>query len=221
MISFRELIDKAIQKENEREHISSGKWNPSSFGFCYRRQYLKRMGEKETNPPDARTLRIFKVGNIFESWVKALLKDQPDMTYQVLVEEDDVKGYADFVNTTVVYDTKTMHSQGFHYLTKKDCDIREEKKNNWLQIMYYAIKLGKQFGVLVFISKDDLCIEEPKQPVDDYWKEQVAIELSTLRGYWDRKELPPAKPRVYKQKDGSYKECGYCQFLNKCKELGK
>ena len=221
MSSFISIINEAIKKENEKPHKSSGKWNPSSFGFCYRRQYWKRLGETETNPPDERTLRVFKVGNIFEDWVGSLIVAQnPQIKRQVLVEEEDVKGFADFVNIEEVADTKTMNSSGFHYLRKKDCDIRVEKENNWLQVMYYVKKLLKKSGRLVFISKDDLCIEEYVQPMNQYWEDKLRIELETLRGYWTRKELPKAQPRVYKHKDGSYGECEYCQFSvnGKCKQ---
>lgn len=220
MINFQDEIDKRIAQEASNFHKSSGKWKPSNFGKCYRQQYWSRLGEKETNPPDARTLRVFKVGNIFEGWVKGMLENHPGLRYQVLVEEEDVKGYADFVDEDSVADTKTMHSQGFHYLTKKDCDIREEKKPNWLQVMYYAWKLDKKFGKLGFFSKDDLCIFEIPQETKD-WIKDLEEELKTLREYWNKKELPPAKPRCFKQKDGSYLECKYCGFSlhGKCKEV--
>jgi hypothetical protein len=67
------------------------------------------------------------------------------------------------------------------------------------------------------VSKDDLVIAEYRQEVNGYWTEQVNKELATLRQYWTDKQLPPASPRLYKQKDGTFKECSYCQFSELCK----
>src|SRR3990172_13175395 len=65
--TVQQLIDEALVRP-ERE--GSGKYKPSNFGRCYRMQYWARKNEPQSNPPDERTLRVFKCGNHFEEWVK-------------------------------------------------------------------------------------------------------------------------------------------------------
>ncbi|MCK9482826.1 MAG: hypothetical protein M0R34_00470 [Candidatus Marinimicrobia bacterium] len=215
--TIQQLIDKSlIRQPRER----SGKWSPSSFGRCYRAQYWNRKDEPQSNPPDKRTLRVFNAGNLFEDFVVSLLPK--DYQLQVLVESDDVKGYADIVTSNEVIDIKSQHSKSFWYMSKfKKDDIKKEKYPNWLQVMYYTRELKKDFGRLVFVSKDDLCIMEFVQPLDDYWLAQLDMELSELRRLWEQDELPKAEPRCFINKDGKSKECQYCSFKILCEETEK
>lgn len=218
--SVQELIDATLEPKEKRQR--SGKWSPSSFGKCYRNQYWNRADEPGT-PIDARTLRVFKAGNLFHDFVQGLLIGET-VKKEVLVECEDVKGFADLVNSEEVIDIKSQHSQAFWYRQKEikasldvEKSIREMFYNNWLQVCYYAIQLQKPFVRLVFISKDDLVIQEYRQPVDGYWVNEVNKELESLRQFWVSKTVPQATPRLYKQKDGTFKECSYCQFAEKCK----
>lgn len=216
METIQELIDKAISLE-DIDHIKSYKWKPSLFGRCFRAQYWARKGEAESNPVDRRTLRVFKAGKLFHDFVQGLLGGQRE----VLIESDDVKGYADVVRDNEVVDIKSQHSKAFWYMAKYKApgDVIADKYPNWLQVMYYARELKKEFGRLIFVSKDDLCIKEFVQPFDEYWLEQIDTELRQLRHNWALQELPSAKPRCYMDKDGKSKECGYCNFRDKCAEI--
>jgi len=187
------------------------------MGYCFRRQYWYRKGVTPTNPPDARTLRVFKCGNLFEDFVSLYLPDNVEK--QVLVETEDIKGYADYVLEDEVIDLKSQHSKSFWWMAKSDYNIAVEKKPNILQVMTYAYLLDKRKGTLAFISKDDLCIEEFTFTIDK-WKDEIDRELETLRKYWIEDTLPPAQPRCYwNKKKGEFLECGYCPFLDKCKEV--
>lgn len=218
--SFQQLINESLVR-GERER--SGKYNPSSFGRCYRAQYWNRKNEPKSNPPDERTLRIFKAGNLFEDFVVGLL---PENGYQlqVKIETDDVLGFADIVSENEACDIKSVHSKSFWWMTKSK-DIKKDKYHNWLQVMFYASQLGKEFGRLCFISKDDLCIQEYVQPVDDWWKENLKEELYCLKAHWERDILPPAEPRCEPNKKGEYWDCNYCDYLGLCikteKEAGR
>lgn len=217
MQPIQDMINKAlVRKERER----SGKWSPSSFGKCYRAQYWNRKDEPKSNPPDERTLRVFKCGDLFEDFVAGLIMKDNHCEQQVLIETDDVKGFADFVFENEVTDIKSQHSKSFWYMAKyKNDDIKKDKYPNWLQVGYYARELKKEFMRLVFISKDDLCIKEFVQKLDDYWLAEIEKELITLRGLWSKQGLPPAKPRCEPRKDGTYWECDYCNWKDKCKEI--
>ncbi len=103
----------------------------------------------------------------------------------------------------------------------KSKNIKKDKYTNWLQVMYYTREQHKEFGRLVFVSKDDLCIQEYVQPLDDYWLKQLDTELCALRYLWKKDELPPALPRCFISKDGSSKECEYCNWMDKCNLLEK
>ncbi len=219
--SVQELIDETLEPKEAR--IRSGKWSPSSFGKCFRAQYWNRKNEPPSNPIDARTLRVFKAGNLFHDFVQGLLINEM-VEKEVLVETGDVKGFADLVNTEEVIDIKSQHSKAFWWKQKELKESTDESKavremfyNNWLQVAYYATVLDKPRVRLVFVSKDDLCIQEYIQPVDGYWKSQVENELKTLRQFWSSDTLPKAEPRLYRQKDGTFKECAYCAWHDKCK----
>ena len=211
--TIQELIDKSIATK-EVGHIKSLKYSPSLFGRCYRAQFWNRKAEPQTNPPDARVLRTFRAGQLFHDFVQGLVGGEKE----VKVENDDIKGFADIVLENEVVDIKSQHSKAFWWMAKKNMDIRTEKYPNWLQVMYYVRELKKQFGRLVFISKDDLCINEYVQPLDEYWLEAIEDELHCLRYHWDKQELPAAYPRCYKKKDGTFGECGYCGWLKLCND---
>lgn len=216
--TVQSLIDKALIRE---PHKKSGKFSPSLFGRCYRLQYWNRKAEKESNPVDARTLRVFKAGNLFEQFVKDLIiKDGTGWVDcgKEPIESDDVLGFADMVCGNEVADVKSQHSRSFWWMTKTK-DIKKDKRTNWLQVMYYTREKKKQFGRLIFVSKDDLCIQEYVQPLDNYWHLEIAEELVYLRAYWERQKLPPAIPRAFMKKDGTSNECKYCSFQDKCKEI--
>lgn len=213
-LTIQGMIDEVLADKPARKR--SGKFSPSSFGKCYRAQYWNRKDEPQTNPPDARTERVFKAGNLFHDFVQGVILSKfPEIKKEVLIDVDpDIVGYADLVNEVEVSDIKSQNSKSFDYMN--NCkDIREDRKPNWLQVMYYAISLGKQGARLVFVEKDTLRILEFHQPVDEYWKKEVSNELKTLREYWEKDELPPPKPRAYGGKEGKY-----CGWKDKCLKLG-
>ncbi|MHA1853861.1 MAG: hypothetical protein ACTSUF_10215 [Candidatus Heimdallarchaeaceae archaeon] len=214
---IQQLINEALLKEQQKRRPSSGKISPSQMGYCYRRQYWYRKGEPASNPFDARTLRIFKVGDIFEEFVSKYLPE--DMGRQVLVETEDIKGYADFVTKDEVIDIKSQHSRGFWWMNKDNYNINEEKKPNILQVMTYAYLLDKPKGRLVYVSKDDLCILEYGFHINK-WVKEIENELSTLKDFWSKGVLPPAQPRCYwNKKEKKFKECEWCLYQDKCKEV--
>ena len=210
-MNIQEQINKILTDEQNQKHKKSGKWSPSLFGCCYRRQYWNRLDEPVTNPPDERNLRKFKVGLIFEKWVADIIKPPQ---YQVRIETPDVLGFADIVNDESVIDLKTVHSRAFWHMEKED--IKVSRYPNWLQVLWYAWRLQKRCGKLCYISKDDLTIAEYRQELDDYWLGELGKELGKLTEIWDSKTLPPADPRAY-----NGKECEYCQWKDKCKKEAK
>jgi len=205
------INDYLLNQQAERaKRERSGMWSPSSFGRCFRFQFWNRKNEPQSNPPDARALRIFKVGDLFHKFVGELL---PQAQLEVLVKQDDILGFADIVLDDCVIDIKSQHSKSFWYMEKSNYDIVKEKKPNILQTACYAWILNKPKFNLCFLSKDDLCVAEYGF-VTSRWIAEVEAELKTLRGFWNEDKLPPAEPRCY-----AGKECVYCPFRDKCFKL--
>jgi CRISPR/Cas system-associated exonuclease Cas4 (RecB family) len=211
MTGIQLLVDNHLrEKQAERKtRESSHKFSPSSFGRCYRCQFLRQKGLDASNPPDVRTLRVFKSGNIAHEFIQSLFKDHQK---EVLIETDEVKGYADVVLSGAVYDIKSCHSRKFWWLAKSG-DIKEKEFTSILQLMTYVWLLNKEKGVLVYVSRDDLCINEYIFFLKD-WKEHIQHELDMLRMYWDKQEMPPAQPRAYGGKEGKY-----CVYRDYCKNI--
>ena len=101
----------------------------------------------------------------------------------------------------------------FWHMAKSE-DIYKDKFNNWLQVAFYAVCLNKPHCRLVFISKDDLCIQEYIMETDKI-KGDLENEIECLKSI---SSLPDAQPRLYfKKKTGKYQECEYCNWMTKCK----
>lgn len=209
---IQDKIDKFLAQEQEdrSKRIRSGLWSPSSFGRCYRYQVWNRRNEPPTNPIDARTLRVFKAGKLFHDFVQQYF-DKAQV--EVKAAKEDIFGYADIVLEDSVVDIKSVHSRQFFHTGKKNYDIEKEKFSNILQLATYAWILGKPKCLLVFISKDDLCIDEYAF-FTKKWVDKIEEELKILRIFWENKGLPPAIPRCY-----NGKECKYCSYEIKCKEI--
>jgi len=219
---IQELIDEVL--EDRGDHISSGKWKPSGLGQCFRRQYWTRKQEEPSNPIDKRTLRVFKAGNLFHDFVQTnLLTRYPNWQKEVKIEVEDVLGYADLVSEDEVVDIKSQHSRKFWHNTQEvnnGADIKDMFFNNWLQVAWYAWSLGKEKMRLVFVSKDDLSIQEYVLPLDGYWKGLLDEEFTKLNYYWKDNQTPAAQPRLYGGEE-TKKECEYCQFKDKCFAMEK
>lgn len=219
---IQEIIDDVLKPKEER--IRSGLISPSSLGQCYRRQYWSRANETPSNPLDARTLRVFAMGNMVEKFVITnLLNRYPDWKTQTEVNKDDIHGFADIVSPDEVMDVKSQHSRKFWWNTKEmkaGKDIKDMFYPNWMQVMTYAWALGKPKARLIYVSKDDLCIQEYSLDCDSFWQGEIDMELTKVRYYYDNKTTPPALPRLYGGEE-TKKECEYCQFKDKCFAMEK
>jgi hypothetical protein len=224
MDSIQSLVDNFLREKREsKEHKSSGKFIASNLGKCYRAQFWYRKGEPITNPPDERSYRVFAVGDIFHQFVQDIITKQPNAQIEVSASNEDFACRADMVIDDEVFELKSQHSRAFWYMTKSE-NVAEDKEPNILQGLFCAKMLGKKKARIVFISKDDLCIQEYGFTLNEEWNKKLDKEIKTLRDYWKKDELPPACPRAYKKKKGDkieYAECGYCGYKTKCDEIEK
>jgi len=209
---IQEYVDKHLKEKQDDRKPGGGKWKPHMLGRCYRAHYWTKHNEPPTNPPDQRALRIFQAGHLFHDFVQDLI---PDKNTEVDVEDDLLRGRADIVTADTVWDIKSQHSRAFWYMKKDGYDTRQRKYNNWLQVMWYALRLGKEKAGICFISKDDLCMAEYIEYVNK-WQDDIACELYYLACIDALDVLPKPSPRAYKDKYGKSKECQYCNYKDKC-----
>lgn len=216
-LSIQEIIDASLK---QKERHPSGKFVPSMLGRCYRAQIWYRRNEPISNPLSPRQLRIFKAGDFFHAFVQdIILSEYPEAEKEILVETEDFKGYADLVLKEEVIDIKSNHSRAFWRRNKLTWEeIKKKIYPNILQVIFYAVYLEKPKARLVYISKDDLCIQEYSLKTENY-KSKLGVELATLRDFWHYEALPPAKPRAYLNEEGKSRECNFCRWQDKCKEI--
>jgi len=230
-MNIETILNQAIAKDTEerKSRESSGKFVPSLFGCCFRRQYWKRSKEPESNPIDERTWRVFKCGSLFHSFVGELvLSEYAEAKTEVRIETEDVLGYADIVISEIderVIELKSMHSRGFWYLARQKDEkeedflarVKRDKLPHFLQCAWYGLQLKKECSI-IYISKDDLCMLQFDFSHKEFEK-NLEDELMFLNLHW-KNGLPKAKPRAYiNAKTGKSKECDYCAWQDLCKNI--
>lgn len=199
------LEQRVIDQATRRKGVIS----PSSLGQCFRRQYWTRKGEVESNPIDVQTLRVFEAGKSVHKLIQQLY---PEASREVEVTMGaDVYGHADLVFEDEVKDIKSVGTFQFKKFQKLDAHgFALEKPDYVMQVIAYAIALGKSVGTLCLVSKDTWEIVEHGFPLETH-RAAVETEIKRLREIWDRQELPQAECRLY-----GGKEKNYCQFCTKC-----
>jgi hypothetical protein len=211
---IEKLLDEHLEKENSKPRKRSGKFSPSSFHQCYRRQIYNRRNEPQTNPPNERALRIFKIGNIVHEYLQKLIPNH-EQVCEVKFENENFIGFADHVGDNYIEDFKTVGSFKFKQINVKNAVIDVNCRDYILQLMTYCYFMDKPIGKLTFVNKDDWQIKTFEFKLEDY-KDKVEMEMNTLMNYWSTKTLPPATPRLYHGK-----ECMYCNFKGLCKSTEK
>jgi len=221
-MKIEELLNDALKQLDQEEsakHLEDRRWIPSLFGKCYRKQYWVRKVEIESNPKDERTTRMLACRSVHHRFIQEKIKEKyPQAMIEVPYKDHDVSLRADIVYEDEVIELKTMHSRGFFYMNRKDFLLSRDKKDHIYQVMTNAIKLDKDKCRLVYVDVDTYCMKEFVLPVTGMWANEVEWEIAALNEAWHKEWLPEAKPRLYKQKNGTYKECEYCGFRTKCNQ---
>lgn len=215
-----EIITKSLlDKQDERKDYKQTSWHASGLGSCLRGTYLKRLGVELDTEMDERQLRKFDVGNIMEDWLVDLIERNDDLKKverQVRIDSEkwNLSGKADAVLTyqndlKEVLEIKTQHSKSFWYMVKNG---NRPHRHHEYQLWCYLKLLGIEDGKLVYISKDDLAIQEYFVKASDKDIEnEVVAQLLMLNTAWKMKNpidlpLPPAGNWLAK----------YCPCHSKC-----
>jgi len=217
-IPIQQFINEAVNEKREKKEITS--WHISKLGSCLRGIYYERLGVKPDKEFDDRTLRVFSVGKMFESWLIDKIKDKVKIEEQVRVEDKKlgVSGYADFVaevdGVKKVYEVKSKHSRSFWYMKKRGKPQRQHEYQLWT----YLYLLGIDRGSLIYLSKDDLAIlEYPVLLADEKLKGEVMTEIKLLNEAWKKKD--PSLLPLYEDKDWRSKYCRYHSYCKKEQKL--
>ena len=235
--SLSKVIDNYIRnKPNFRDNSF---WHGSDAGMCARKRTYKRQG-LSGEAFDDRTLRVFEVGHMFHFWLQDLLNKQ-----RVLLScEEELKdtelnylGHYDALvkidDRLILYDFKTVNSMAFQYYMREGFPPYHK-----MQLASYCYFLRRQFPELtemrmLYVSKDDLRVEEVEIPYTQELEDKVLKELEILNKNWEKGELPPRIVKDYHdiydddawqcakkvgkpRKDGSYLFKPFCPFFDHC-----
>lgn len=207
IINDKLLSDEEGKPKRER----SGKYSPSYFGRCLRLQYWNRKDEPITNPPDLKGLKAMKQGVELHKFAQSHF---PKEVCEITIETEHVKGRADLVYPDIVYDIKGCQEWQYkRYWNIPTPKLVEAKLNNWLQVGWYGLELGKTYVSLIpwvygtYVRFEHVIFTKQ---IEDKVKEEV----KTLVDIWDRQWLPLPKPRAF----GGH-ECNYCSWKDKCEEI--
>ena len=214
-----------------------GLWHPSSLGGCDRKALYEVRGTPKSNPPDARTRRVFRVGHLMHEFVQTAIALDPSVLRffaEVALDAPDLRvtGHADGLLTHVdgsweVLEFKTISSRAFQYgdLPKPDHVgqlslymkvLREYGGRSGPEKFQEVIPpLGERLarGRVIYVSKDDLRIGEYGITWSDAKDEEIRAKLARLESYREAGTLPDRLPV-----NGSKRHylCGYCPFQDHC-----
>jgi DNA-directed RNA polymerase subunit RPC12/RpoP len=211
---IQDLIEKQLllEQDKRKDRERSGKFSPSLFGRCYRLQVWNRLNEPQSNPPDIKSLISMKEGTIHHQILQGYL---PKEQVEVRIETDDVLGFCDYLPDDCAYDFKTTEEWKFkRYYSIPTKKFREDKKENFLQVGWYALERNRDKCCIIgaikgLLGKNSMVFHY--QDVEKI-KGDIVNEVETLKTCWDKlPELPEAKPRAYNGND-----CQYCSYKTLC-----
>lgn len=222
--SLMQTVNEHVAKLGEEKQERTT-WRASSLGGCPRKQFYKRLGIKETSPPDERTQRVFKVGDIFHGWIQDIADKEG---YAFAIEEEledrdfDLEGRCDLIikagDKKILVDIKTINSRAFWHLENSGKTVAEKFPQYVKQLGAYMLMLKKgavpvDEGRILLVSKDDLTMKEVSYFLTEELEKSVIEELSMLNKHWREKTLPPCTcGSLYLDKNGKSSGARYCNY---------
>lgn len=156
-INFKKEL-KQVLKDGEyvgsHQEPDTSTFRASSTGYCKRQIVLNKMGVKAPGPDG---LGRFKVGDWIHDWIQenVLPKHMTKHENEVMFECGDIKikGHYDAFDGDVVYDFKSRSSW---YRFSSNLPIQRHLD----QLNTYMAALGIDHGMMVYVSKKDLSVEQ-------------------------------------------------------------
>lgn len=213
---IKEIIEQACltQAQKDLHRKRSGKFKPSSFGHCYRAQFYERSGVVKEETPDVKSILRMTTGKLLHSFLQTILSSNLLSMVEYKLETDNISAYVDLVAENSVVEFKTTSCKSFKKLEKYQSidELIEHKKDNVLQVLYYAKHLNRNKAYLVYLDTCSFNMLEFEIDVAQY-ESVLTEEIDILDQIWEKQELPPKSCRLYHGYE--YKFCG---FAKKCEE---
>ncbi len=208
---IQDIIDAAVVKEDRK--VTS--WQASKIGMCLAGVYLERMGVPRLEPLDSRVKRVFQCGNLFEEYVVTQIQkaEIAKVETQLRIEDPtlDVTGYADlkleYLDGSVeIGEVKSQNSRAFWYMIGgKGRPGEGAYEHHKMQILLYMHILKIPNGRLIYVSKDDLCIQEYPITIEDPALQKALDNIAILNNAWKTGIMPAPAP----EKSFQAKYCGW------------
>lgn len=204
-MSFQRALSERLRWLDDNDHhTNKGYWHPSQIGFCDRAAVLQHADVPE-NPKDDRLLRVLWLGDKIHDAVKSIHPFKVvghelrirDETYKVSGKMDTLSYLPD--GTLEVQEYKSINSMSFTYNDlPKDNHVRQVgmyllfppscPKTNPQLLPCDQCGLSGEHGYLarptqgrlIYISKDDLRIDEFIVRLDDKLTKELKGELTRL-----------------------------------------
>ena len=197
--SVADSLDRYIEAIAEPRE-PDGLWHPSSLGGCDRKALYEVRGTPKSNPPDARTRRVFRVGHLMHEFVQAAIAHDPSVLRfypEVGLEAPDLRvtGHADGLLMHVdgsweVLEFKTISSRAFQYgdLPKPDhvgqlslyMKVLREYGGRATDVTIPPLGERLTRGRVIYVSKDDLRIGEYGVTWSSSKDEEIRAKLDRL-----------------------------------------
>jgi hypothetical protein len=248
--SVEEIIDRHVERLHE-EREPDGYWHPSSMSNCLRQAVYEFRGTEATNPRDARSRRVLRVGHMFHEFVQTAIASDPAVTaffpeIKVRSERFRITGSGDGLRALArlkedgeevweLLELKSINSMAFRF---KDLP----KANHVVQVSIYMKILREEGGQivneqgeilgtipplgeglkrarLVYLSKDDLRVEEHTVLWTPAKDDEIIDRLAQLEEHQVRGSLPRRLPNERDKKTGQERRawlCGFCPFEDRC-----
>ncbi len=225
------LLDEDLRAaQASRKPRTGDYWYASELGGCPRKAYYSRMGTTPDREFDARTLRVFRIGNLFESFALDNVvnkKGQPvgetkikEANREVEANDDvlQVHGRADLVveyddNSKEIVECKSIQSKGFTYLDREG----KAKEYHEFQLWWYLYKLNIEKGQFIYLSKDDLRVAQfPLTLSNESVGTKVMEKILFLNDCWANKKIPAPL-----EKEGGLCSPKWCEYWSVCKNIKK
>ncbi len=211
------LIDAHIAS-SERKHAPSESIYATDLGSCLRKVTMRRAGFK-SDPYDARTLRVFKVGNMYHDFITDALEAQGVLVAKEVVgKKDNISLRVDaIIKGGILVEIKSVNSRKFSYL-KSDSDPHYLMQTAiGFHILKDEYKLTS--ARLYYVSKDDLRILEMEVDLPK-WLPRALTYVIDLNNAWkkwtDFGQMPSLLPDVGGKRPW---HCRYCNMLTSCKDF--
>ncbi len=221
---FKELYDQfMVEVADVSRSIESDGFHPSvlgtAFGKCSRYGVYLLRGERKASINDARTLRIFGLGNDIHNQVQSTLHGMVQAGHiksfvdEVPIEATDppIKGHGDGILTLwndrkILIEIKSANDEVFSNRRK----WKKAKPEHFDQANIYAFILGIDIIWVIYYNKNNCEFEIFEQPIDNKKAEKQILKWRKVYGVYERGELPV---RPYKQ---TSKSCVFCPMKERC-----